>query len=1567
MQDADQNPQSDGGRGAEPLIASEQLLFGIIALQNNFVTREQFVAAFDAWVQDKSRALAEILQGQGALSPDDREILGRLVAKFLEKYAGDADKSLAALSAIPQVRPDLEQLQDADLAASLGHVGLAVPPDPQLQMTIPFADDSPRGRFRILRPHATGGLGQVSVALDQELNREVALKELLPKLAGSPVSRERFLQEAEITGALEHPGIVPVYALGRGSDGRPFYAMRLVKGDSLKTAIESFHRPDNPNRKDPGARQLALRQLLGRFIDVCNAIEYAHSRGVLHRDLKPGNIMIGKHGETLVVDWGLAKAVGKKEIETDEATLRPSFSISSSGHTLPGSAVGTPGYMSPEQAAGKLDELKPTTDVYCLGATLYHVLTGKPPFERHSDLAGILARVQRGDFRPPRAVESNVPPPLEAICLRAMSLKPADRYPSASALADDLEHWLADEPVSAAPDSPSQRLGRLARKHRGYVRAGALALLLVAVVSTVAALLIDEQRRHNATLANEKTQLADEKATLAESERQAKTEAQQLAQERGRLANRNAQLAEDERLARLDTERQLLIARAERLAALSHTTRPESPEISLTLAIESGLAAHADDGGPLPTSHQALLDSLSAIGGKPLVGHHGEIRRVMISPDGRWIVTVSQDMTVRLWDLTAENPAANSRVLFGELEGGFAAAVSADSHWIVTADSHVRVWDLTAEDPAAKHLVLKGNQASFPILCLAVSPDSRWVVGGDFDKLALVWDLSDPEAGPRVLAGHEKQVHNLAISADSRWLATGSDDATVRVWDLAADDPGANPRLLAGHTDRVSGLAISSDGRWLVSGSYDNTARVWGLAAADPGTEPRLLEHPRPVMCVGFSPDGRWLVTGSDQPRVWRLTAEGPAAEAQILDGHRGTVSSVVFSRDSQMVVTGSWDKSAIVWDLMQTIPATKAVFRGHAAQIDSVAISPDGRWIVTGGHDNAPRVWDLKGEKYSENPRVLRVDRPHIKDVAISPDGRWIVTGGEEARLWDLRAANPAANPRVLPGYQGMIESVAISPDSWAIAAACDDNMVRVWELAVEQTSAQPRVLAGHEGSVFAVAISPNGRWIVTGSKDKTARVWDLSADESAAKPRVLGGHDSPVMFVAISPDSRRAITVAGAAHLWDLQSEDPSARPVVLSDNWLPMIQCAAFSPDSRQVVTGSADGIARIWDLTAPDPTVNPLRLKGHQYGIYAAAFHGDGRRLITAGRDSAARVWDLAAEDPAANPIILVGHLAKIGSVAITPDDRWLVTGSDDRTARIWDLAAPNPGATARVLRGHASTVNGVVIAPDGRHIVTWSYDRTARVWRWQWDDLVKMAVDVARNLDAREWNEHFAGQPYRKTFPDLPIPGEPETARDYFVRAKERLLKGEGESAIEDFSEAIRLDPTMADAFLNRGHAWFWRGEHDKALDDYTETIRANPNWDVPYLDRSIAWTKKGQFENGLADLNAAIRLAPGGWRAYVQRANLYASSADARFRSGNQAIADATQACNLTDWKNVGALSALAAAFAEAGQFDDAVRWQTKALDLLPEALDLKAGYAERLVLYKSGQPYRESGSPADK
>jgi serine/threonine protein kinase/tetratricopeptide (TPR) repeat protein len=460
-----------------PLDPSRDLLFGLLALQTGLIKQAQLVAAFHAWTQARDRPMADILAEQGAMETPCLTLVEGLVIEHLRRHGSDPQRSLAAIGVGRSTRKCLRQIGNRELDASLAHVGSgSTEHEDDHDRTASYAVGTATSdglRFRVLRPHARGGLGAVFVALDTELHREVALKQILDDHADDPTSRQRFLLEAEVTGGLEHPGIVPVYGLGSYGDGRPFYAMRFVRGDSLKEAIEAYH-ADETLRKDPGRSSLEFRKLLRRFVDVCNAIEYAHSRGVLHRDIKPGNIIVGGHGETLVVDWGLAKPTGQSEPGAEEQTLIP-FSASGSAETLPGSALGTPAYMSPEQARGDLEHLGPRSDVYSLGATLYCLLTAKPPQEG-DDVGELLRSVQRGNFPRPRRLDASIDPALEAICLKAMALKSEDRYASPRQLVEDIERWMADEPVSAWPEPLSRRTRRWMQRNRTAVAAVAVAL-----------------------------------------------------------------------------------------------------------------------------------------------------------------------------------------------------------------------------------------------------------------------------------------------------------------------------------------------------------------------------------------------------------------------------------------------------------------------------------------------------------------------------------------------------------------------------------------------------------------------------------------------------------------------------------------------------------------------------------------------------------------------------------------------------------------------------------------------------------------------------------------------------------------------------------------------------------------------------------------------------------------------------------------------------------------------------------------------------------------------------------
>jgi serine/threonine-protein kinase len=505
------------------MTADRNLLFCMLALQMDFVSRDAVIGAVNAWVLDKKKPLGQLLVERNILREDTRQLLEALVEKHVELHGGDLEKSLASVGSVPFAIHELQQFVDepiSNLAPTLMPVrhppstdetdnGLCSAPSSDGETltarppvtAAPAAGSAPSSgpRFRVLRLHAQGGLGQVYLARDEELGREVALKEIQLQYADDPASQARFVLEGEVTGKLEHPGIVPVYGLGRYRDGRPYYAMRFIRGDSLQDVIHRFHESHQAVR-EPGQRAMDLRLLLRRFVDVCNAIAYAHSRGVLNRDIKPANVMLGQYGETLVLDWGLAKLVGQTDVASSSVggaavdTLR-STAATACAHTQVGSAMGTPAYMSPEQAAGELNKLGQASDVYSLGATLYSLLTGKPPIEG-KDLGLVLERVQKGDFPPPRQIRKDVPVGLEAICLKAMALRPEDRYGSAEALADEVEHWLADEPVQAHREPWLVRTRRWMRRHRTAVTASAAALVVAFLCVSVAAALLTQANGH---------------------------------------------------------------------------------------------------------------------------------------------------------------------------------------------------------------------------------------------------------------------------------------------------------------------------------------------------------------------------------------------------------------------------------------------------------------------------------------------------------------------------------------------------------------------------------------------------------------------------------------------------------------------------------------------------------------------------------------------------------------------------------------------------------------------------------------------------------------------------------------------------------------------------------------------------------------------------------------------------------------------------------------------------------------------------------------------------------------
>jgi serine/threonine protein kinase len=421
--------------------------------------------------------------------------------EWLRKYADLADDLGALLHDLDHLPRGLRPYGDtSEHATSLDDSTRAGQPRPaepaQLERPDPDRSEATVGACAAVGPyqtlvfHARGALGEILRGTDPQLHRTVAIKRLQDRLADDPESRRRFLLEAEVTARLEHPGVVPVFGLFYEQGDRPAYAMRFVEGPTLWDEIQRYH------AGPPDA--VAFHRLLQAFVDICQTVAYAHSRGIIHRDLKPHNVMIGKFGEALVMDWGLAKIVGRVE-ETRvsglaETTLIPGSGSGTGSETALGSAIGTPAYMSPEQAAGRWDVIDHAADVYGLGAVLYAVLTGKPPLEG-GNWPELQQRIQRGEFARPREVNPQVPRPLEAVCLKAMALRPAARYSTAAAVAVDVERFLADESVTALPDTWASRGRRWLRRHRRAVVAAVMLMTAALVAATSGVVLLGQKNR----------------------------------------------------------------------------------------------------------------------------------------------------------------------------------------------------------------------------------------------------------------------------------------------------------------------------------------------------------------------------------------------------------------------------------------------------------------------------------------------------------------------------------------------------------------------------------------------------------------------------------------------------------------------------------------------------------------------------------------------------------------------------------------------------------------------------------------------------------------------------------------------------------------------------------------------------------------------------------------------------------------------------------------------------------------------------------------------------------------
>jgi WD40 repeat protein len=1125
------------------------------------------------------------------------------------------------------------------------------------------AEDQPAGGpragaavpgYEVLAELGRGGMGVVYKARQTSLNRVVALKMILAGAHASPVQLDRFRLEAEAAARLQHPNIVHVHETG-AHDGCPYYSQEFIDGRCLSAVISEYAEP---------ARAAALLEQLAR------ATAYAHERGIVHRDLKPANVLLTKDGTPKITDFGLAKLLDDEE-----------------GRTRTGDILGTPAYMAPEQAAGKSKEIGPAADVYALGAILYELLTGRPPFEAAATW-DLINQVIGQEPVPPSLRRGRVPRDLETICLKCLQKDPARRYPGALALADDLRRFLEGRPVLARPVGRVERFRKWVRRRPALaallgVSAAALVVLSVGGWVATAQLYQREQAvrkslvRLSVANGNHYLDDEDEYGSLVWFARALQLE-QDAARQQVHRVRFAAVLRECPRLGQLwfhkdgvtdvafsPDGRWVLTASADNTARV-WDSRTGEPRFDAPLRHDYFVrrAAFSPDGERIVTASEDQTARVwDAATGQLLAtqkGHIGAVRDARFSPDGRRVVTAGDDRTARVWD------AATGELIGTPLphEGAVvSAAFHPDGRHLLTAstDAEGRLWDLkSGEAVLVARLPHDG-----PLTDACFDPAGQRVATASEDGTARVWDADTGKPATEPLLHHNVAVRCVAFSPDGRQLATAGDDQTARVWSART-----GWALVAGmrHYSSVTSVAFGLDGAVLATASEDGTARVWNATTGHPLTPP--LTHVGPVRQVCFSPDGRRLATASATARVYDLEPPDPAVEPL---EHGGPVRQAAFSPDGGRVLTASDDKTARLWDAQTG--RELAVLRGQAGAVLTAAFSRDGRRVVTAGADGTARVWDA--DTFG-TVATLVGHRGPVRRASFSPDGRWVVTASDDAtaRVWD--AATGAALVTVSHRGNHVHDEVldaAFSPDGRLVATASADRTARLWDAA---TGAPVGQVMRHERRVLRLAFSPDGRRLATASHDGTARLWDAATGQPL--PVAPLQHGGPVRDVSFSPDGGRVLTGGddNTARVWGAESGELIVPALRHSGS----VGAARFSADGRRVVTASADNTGRVWDADTGEPLTPPLWHR-HWARITDAAFSPSGDRVVTAGEDGTARVWELRPADWPADDLerlaeLLGGQRIDASGAGLIPLDapamreRW-----NDLRRRHPDAVGPRP--------------------------------------------------------------------------------------------------------------------------------------------------------------------------------------------------------------------------------------------------------------------------------------------------